>query len=771
MDNPPRADFKGEDKMRNRILYSFMILLLVSCGSDKTAGLSSDISRSSSSSKVSVQSILANMEKGTYKDGELLVKFKSGIVASSSLRANQAVGAQTVERYSVVPNLERVKLPQGVSVKDAITRYMSDSNVEYAEPNYIRRIARTPDDPYFSPQQWALQNTGFANGIAGDDIKAPGAWDITTGTNDDNSVVVAVLDSGIDLDHEDLAANIWHDPGETNCVDGIDNDNNGFIDDCTGWDFTSCAEFDLTSPLSTAVSALSGAGEVPPVATSATGSANLTIDFNTGAISGSVVFSGLSSNATQSQIHSGVSGVNGPVIVSLVGGAGATSGTWVIPDGTFLTTSQFTQLVANGLYIDVHSVSHSGGEIRGQIIFTGSVTCVAPKETGNYPVDVLGNGTHVSGIIGARGDNGIGTTGVMWRVKLLPLKFLNDNGVGQVSDEIDALNYVYNNVKFHGWKIKAVNASYGGAGFSASERDAIAAVGQQGVLFMAAAGDAFSNNDTDPTFPATYSNPVYGGLSNIISVAATDQQDRLAAFSGYGLHSVQVAAPGVYILSTVPGGYNFYSGTSMAAPYVSGLVGLLYSAYPNLNLQEVRQTIFKYVDHENNSANLHSLVGRVETSGRINAYRALASLSTPTNLVATALSATQISLSWTDNAVGEMGYKVERKGPSDPDFVLLASLPADSTGYTDSTVSASTTYTYRVKVTNLAPADSPSSNPASATTPASGSPPPAPVTTSSGGGGGGACSIGARQNSPTAFADTLILMAPLLLIVVLRRKR
>jgi len=751
--------------MKNNIVYLSMILFLVSCGSSTTPNLASDSQKGISSPKVTVQSILANMEKGRYVEGELLVKFKS-VMSASSMKAHQSVGATSLRRFSAIPNIEHVKLPQGMSVKDAIVRYMSDPNVEYAEPNYIRRIARVPNDPFFNPQQWALQNTGtFGSGTPGADIKAPGAWDTTTGSQ---NVIIAVLDTGIDYTHNDLAANIWRNTNETSCSDGIDNDGNGFIDDCKGWDFTTCAKFDLVSPDTTATALLDGAQVVPPVATSGTGSASLTIDLETREISGTVNFNGLLSNATEAHIRQGAAGTNGPSIVALTGGAGATSGTWVIPDGTFLTTNQLTQLFANGLYVDVSSTGQPAGEIRGQIIPSGDLTCTTPKEAGNDPMDDNGHGTHVAGIIGAKGDNGIGTAGLMWNVQLVALKVLNAAGAGQLSDILAALNYVIENVEHHGVHIKAINASFGGPAFSASERDAITILQNDGVLFIAAAGNSFNNNDITPVFPAGYSNPLFGGLLNIISVAATDQQDRLAAFSGFGINSVHVGAPGVYILSTIPGGYAFMSGTSMAAPHVTGLAGLLYSYYDGVqntlfDIWKVRATILGYTD------GLPALNG-LTLAGRINAYRAVSSLLVPTGLTATAQSSTQISLTWTDKATGEDGYHIERMAPGSS-FVRIATLGPNANSFIDNVgLSPSTTYTYQVTVFNSIAESLASGSKISATTPASDDD-PAPAASSSDGGGGGGCSIGARQNTPTAMADLGVLLMPLLLFAILRRRR
>ena len=177
------------------LLYLLLILSLAACGSDKTANISSDTSGGIGSVKISAQAILSQAAKGNYKEGELLVKFKSDVVTASSQKVHKAVGSSVVKTYKLVPNLELVTLPKDLSVQEAIQNFMSDPNVEYAEPNYALCASKVPNDPYFR-NQWALDNDGtYAGGTAGADIKAPSAWDITTGSS---SIVIAVLDTGID---------------------------------------------------------------------------------------------------------------------------------------------------------------------------------------------------------------------------------------------------------------------------------------------------------------------------------------------------------------------------------------------------------------------------------------------------------------------------------------------------------------------------------------------------------------------------------------------
>ena len=159
------------------------------------------------------------------------------------------------------------------------------------------------------------------------------------------------------------------------------------------------------------------------------------------------------------------------------------------------------------------------------------------------PEDDEGHGTHVAGIIGAVGNNSVGVSGVAWDVKIMAVKVLNGLGSGSTAAAIRGLDWIVSKKK-EGIDIVAVNASLGGGPYSEIERLAVAALGNENIILVAAAGNAGTNNDFEPAYPASYS------LPNIISVAATDANDNLAYFSNYGKTTVDLAAPGVGILST-----------------------------------------------------------------------------------------------------------------------------------------------------------------------------------------------------------------------------
>jgi subtilisin family serine protease len=313
-----------------------------------------------------------------------------------------------------------------------------------------------------------LSNTGQTGGTAGADIAAPRAWSTTTG---DADTVVAVIDTGTDINHPDLKNNVWINPGET-AGNGVDDDKNGYVDDVNGWDF------------------------------------------------------------------------------------------------------------------------HNND---------ASVYDAASEDS---------HGTHVAGTIAAEGNNGIGVTGVNWKAKIMPLKFLGPNG-GYTSNAVKAIDYAV----AKGAKIS--NNSWGGGGYSQTLKDAISRADASGHLFIAAAGNGGSDgigddNDATPSYPASYDNP------NIVSVAATDSKDALAGFSNYGGASVDLAAPGVGILSTLPGNtYGSYNGTSMATPHVSGVAALLKSKNPAADDATLKERLIKSVDARSN------LSGKTTTGGRLNAAEAL----------------------------------------------------------------------------------------------------------------------------------------------------
>jgi subtilisin family serine protease len=357
----------------------------------------------------------------------------------------------------------------GASTQDVLGWAARTTGVSYVEPDFTIAPTIASNDPSRG-QLWGLDNVGQSGGVVDADIDAPEAWNTTTGSR---SVVVAVIDTGMDYNHPDLAANAWRNPGEV-AGDGIDNDRNGFVDDVTGWDF---ANNDAS------------------------------------------------------------------------------------------------------------------------------------------PMDDNGHGSHVSGTIGAVGNNGTGVVGVNWQVSIMPLKFLDAAGSGSTSAAVAAINYATRMRRDFGINVVATNNSWGGGGLSTALRDAINGGAEAGILFVAAAGNESNNNDVTPSYPANHPS------TSVISVAATDRSNRLATFSNYGATSVDLAAPGVAILSTTPNNsYASYSGTSMATPHVTGTVALLAAANPQATAAQIRTAILS------STTPVAGLSGKVVTGGLLNAAAALQAL-------------------------------------------------------------------------------------------------------------------------------------------------
>lgn len=330
----------------------------------------------------------------SYIPGEVIVRFEPGTSPARRADVRDEVGAQAIEGLGL-GGLQLARVTDGDSVAEAVDELEANPVVRYAQPNFVHQPMSIPNDPGFS-LEWALQNTGAgilgASAVAGADIDAPPAWDIETG---EPATIVAVMDTGADLQHLDLAPNLWG--------------GQGFIDGVHGYDF--------------------------------------------------------------------------------------------IDDDT-------------------------------------------------DPSDLHGHGTHTSGTILARGDNGVGITGVSQRGQLMELRVCGPYDEGcAIADEIAAIDFAGD----HGARV--VNGSLGGPGFSPATYDTIQA--NPNILFVFSAGNGADdgigdNNDTTSTDSDTET-PIYPcsfDLPNIICVAATNQSDQRAGFSNYGLNSVDLGAPGTEILST-----------------------------------------------------------------------------------------------------------------------------------------------------------------------------------------------------------------------------
>ncbi|MEQ1896439.1 MAG: S8 family serine peptidase [Vicinamibacterales bacterium] len=308
------------------------------------------------------------------------------------------------------------------------------------------------------------------------------------------------------------------------------------------------------------------------------------------------------------------------------------------------------------------------------------------------------HGTHVSGTIGGQGGNGKGVAGVNWNVKIISAKFLGTSG-GTTANAVKAVDYLTNLKTRHNLNLVATSNSWGGGGFSQALLDAIERAADQNILFIAAAGNSSSNNDSTASYPSNYDTT--GGTSlnydAVIAVAALGGSGTLASFSSYGATKVDLAAPGVGIYSSTPGNqYSSYSGTSMATPHVTGAAALYRSVNPSATAAQIRSAILATVTPT------AALSGMVATGGRLNVCGLLGVagctpppvVAPPTNLLVTGVTGLAVSLSWNASS-GADSYNVLRSTTSGGPYTLVA--PGVVATSSVDTVPAAGTYYYVVQ--------------------------------------------------------------------------
>jgi subtilisin family serine protease len=354
------------------------------------------------------------------------------------------------------------------------------------------------------------------------------------------------------------------------------------------------------------------------------------------------------------------------------------------------------------------------------------ITCAAGTHGFNAisktcdPLDDNNHGTHTAGTIGANGNNSIGVAGVNWTASVMGIKFLGSGGSGLLSDAVNAIEFAIQAKKAFsasgGANVRVLSNSWGGGGSSRALLDEIKKADSNDMLFVAAAGNNGSNNDTAPFYPASYA------AANVVAVAATDSNDFLAGFSNYGSTSVDLAAPGVGIVSTTIGNtYSSFSGTSMATPHVAGAAALVLS-HCALDTAGLKNALLNSVDH------LSTLTGLTATGGRLNVNTAIRTCASsdppppppavtvpapPTGLAATSgPGKRKITLTWTASS-GASSYIVSRSSTSGGPYAVVAN-GVTGTTYQSGGLSSGSAYFYVVAAQNAA-GTSGASNQASAT--------------------------------------------------------
>ncbi|MFP6762706.1 MAG: S8 family peptidase, partial [Planctomycetaceae bacterium] len=296
-------------------------------------------------------------------------------------------------------------------------------------------------------------------------------------------------------------------------------------------------------------------------------------------------------------------------------------------------------------------------------------------ENDNRPFDEHGHGTHVAGILGAAGNNAAGIAGVAWDSSIMPLRFLNENNRGEISGAVEAINYgtLMRTRAVNPVNLRVSNNSWGVSGsFSQTLFDAVEGNRAADILFVAAAGNGDIlggglNNDDNPFYPASFL------LGNVISVAAQDDRGALAEFSNFGSTSVDIAAPGVGILSLKPGTNTITrSGTSMATPHVPGVPGLVLDQFPEATAIEVRDAILT------GAVSNAALTGQIAGDRSLNAVGAVTATTfapvpglIPVTAVMNGDTATSVTVTYTDDGsvddttLDERDIEITRKGFSE----------------------------------------------------------------------------------------------------------
>ena len=320
------------------------------------------------------------------------------------------------------------------------------------------------------------------------------------------------------------------------------------------------------------------------------------------------------------------------------------------------------------------------------------------------PTDDHGHGTHCSGTIGAVGNDGVGVPGINWQVKIMAVKFLSATGSGSLWAGAQSILYAAQK------GAKVVNASWGCQGcYTDYVQNAISVLESKGGLFVAAAGNSSMDIDATPFYPAGHSN------AGIVSVAAMDGADNLAYFSNWGANGVDVGAPGVNILSTLPGNkYASWNGTSMAAPHVSGAAALYLSKYPGTDVATLKERILSTADP------VAALVGKSVSEGRLNVYRMFADDGTPpsapTALSGYAGTGNNVNLSWTPVSDDDISVYRVKYGLRSGAYAEHADVPFDQNAAEIRELTADVPYYFAVFAVDEAGNESAPSNEISLTT-------------------------------------------------------
>ncbi len=671
-------------------------------------------------------------QRAAYVPGELLVKYKPSVRAAATTYYKERLGVSTIRTLKKI-KAQHVKLPQGMTVEEALEIFKDDPDVEYAEPNYYRYAAVEviPNDTDFD-RLWGLHNTGQSGGTFDADIDAPEAWDITTGSS---SVVIAVIDSGVDYNHQDLSGNIWNNPDEIP-GNGTDDDGNGKIDDVYGWDFVD----NDNNPVDPHGHGTHVAGTIAAVGNNSTGITGVCWNAK---IMGIRFLDAIGIGTTADEISA--------IEYADSKGAHVINCSWGGPD---YSQSEKNAIDASSALV-VCAAGNDNENNDSTPFYPASYTSLniiavaatdQDDERANFSnygatsVDVAAPGTNIYSCQPGRrevwSDNfegafnwSPGGTDDFWGVTGeyshsefnsltdRPDAYYLPNTDSCAQTPIDLSSCIATKLEF--WvKGSSQSGDYFYIQCSTNGTD-----WKDLTLLIDMSTDINWSGSISSFKKATADLGTYDGSGTFYLRFNFHSNSDADVEQGWFFDDVTVSAASSSYDGTE---YRYMSGTSMATPHVSGLAALIKAEQPILNNIQIKATIENSVD-----AKL-SLSGKVATAGRVNAYTALILPAAPSGLSAKAVSASKINLTWTDNSSNESGFKIERKTGSGGSYSQIATVSANVASYSNTSLNGSTTYYYRVRSYN-ASGTSLYSNEATATTPA--------PSGGGGGGGGGGCFI------------------------------
>ena len=633
-----------------------------------------------------------------YVPNELLIIPKQGI-------AIQNINMAVMNKATPNASFMRVRLPKGSDVLAEAAALANQPWVQAAEPNYIYKASALPNDPMLT-DYWGLRNLGqtvnLAAGISGADIAMTKAWDVQT---DCSTVTVAVIDTGVNYNHPDLATNMWTNAAEIANDgidnDGIDNDGNGFIDDTLGWDFVQQDK----DPMDFNLHGTHVAGTIGAVGNNAVGGSG--VCWTAKIMPVRVLDAGGSGRTSGILAGFDYAVANGAKVINMsLGGSGFSSlmNTAIVnanTSGVLVIASAGNSAVNNDVSPS-YPASYAQPNIISVAATTQTDTLASFSNFGTSSVDIAAPGTNIKSTVVDRLNNYSenfdtgaapgwtlatfdnygavvpNTVAVTNELSVSPNFSLTDSpgGTYGVNRTYEATSPLINLTGKQGSSLSAIvfwnldTYSVGDRlGIDVSVDSGLTWIPKTAVFGVGAAALTLDVSNLD-------------GYANV-KFRARLTSDGSAVYDGFHIDDVVVASAGLSTANV----YGFYAGTSMAAPHVAGLAALIMAAEPTLTNLQVKDRIL------NTGDNLAALVGKTVSGRRINAQMAMP-LFSPTLPAGTVNSATQVALTWVDNSVSEISFLVQRD--SGAGFVTVATLATDTTSYTDSAAPASTALIYQV---------------------------------------------------------------------------